>query len=192
MKRLFVFFLIFCVILCGCNASSSKTKDSDVVFNNPFNIGNFRFDIPDSFEYATTESGNAFIFFSHDKSMSFSFIAHDISSEDEIGCKGTLIAFEDSIKREDFSYIASEPMSANIGGFDVVLSPYIQLDDSLTASSVIGAAFTDSYYVYRIILDYNSETDIDLITDFVVFLTNSKYLGETPRFNFVQCADFMQ
>lgn len=192
MKRLFVIFLMFCVILCGCNSSSSKSKDFDFVFSNPLDIGNFRFDIPDSFEYATTESGNAFVFFSHDKTMSFSFIAHDISSENEIGCKGTLIAFEDSIKSKDFSYIENEPMSTNIGGFDVVLSPYIKLDDNLSTGSVIGAAFTDSYYVYRIILDYNSETDIDLITDFVVFLTNSKYLGESPRFDFVQCADFMQ
>ena len=192
MKRLFVLFLIFCVMLCGCNADSPKAKDSDVVFNNPFDIGNFRFDIPDSFEYAVADSGDAFVFFSHDKTMSFSFIAHDISGEDEIGCKGTLIAFEDSIKSKDFSYMDSEPMPANIGGFDVVLSPYIKLDDNLSTSSVIGTAFTDSYYVYRILLDYNSETDSDLITDFVVFLTNSKYLGESPRFDFVQCADFMQ
>lgn len=191
MRKLIVLTLCFIILLTGCS-NSTISKESDIVFNNPFDIGNFRFDIPDSFEYATAEPGSAFIFYSHDKTMSFSFIAHDISNEDEIGCMGTLIAFEDSIKSKDFSYIDHELMEANIGGFDVILYPYIKLDDNLNASSVIGAAFTDSYYVYRIILDHSSETDPSLITDFVVFLTNSKYLGESPRFDFIQCADFMQ
>lgn len=187
MKR--VFLVLLCVLfLCGCSSS-----DEPEIVNNyarGLQMGNFIFDVPEAFDFHLGEDEDVVLIVSENKDFEMSIVACDVSEKDEIGCKGYLIAFDESACDEMSTCTFVDSMQLPVASFSLDWRSGVREGQDKNTYFVLTCAFTDSYYVYRSIVTYPIESDSDYVTLLAQFLNSGDYLGEEPKYNFIQCKDF--
>lgn len=163
--------------------STLSLDDSSVL------IGNLVFEVPDRLS-AKNLSGSdnstiTYIFSSADSKFTITAIAMDVSDLNEDTCKILVPSLLETIQDDSFTYMEKDPIDATIGGFNVAFSTYLEISEKSDVNVLLGTAFTDSWYTYTI---YIRETpgDTDYSEEFADFISSAKFVGETPRFSYVQ------
>lgn len=188
MKRLFVIFLMLCVILCGCNASpttdSTKSQSgvSDGTFS--FDAGNIKFTIPTQQQYILTEavgdqtSVTICGFGLGSADLIISVIDCSDSSESEILESLTYWNKSAVDTCSDFTYDSSTTLT--VMGEKIQFSIYVDYSSENPVSHYI-STFTDSHYIYsmKIKLRSNSSSVLNPVRKTII---SSEYIGPQKRF----------
>lgn len=189
MKRLFVIFLMFCVILCGCNTSfttdSTKSQSgvSDGTFS--FDAGNIKFTIPTQQQYILTEavgdqtSVTICGFGLGSADLIISVIDCSDSSESEISESLTYWNKAAVDTCSDFTYDSNTTLT--VMGEKIQFSIYVDYSSENPVSHYI-STFTDSHYIYSMKIQLRSSSS-SVLNSVRNTITSSEYIGPQKRFS---------
>lgn len=164
-----------------------ETKPENGVYGDTLILGNIKFSIPDGYEITIMDE-NTYMFESDDGDCAFGVFAADISELDEAATEVYLPMQADLFATDGATRVDEDTLDGYVAGFDVGLNFYMEMTQNLDVTTNIDTTFTDSWYAYTIIFRCSptSEKQADYITTFVQFTGYSEYIGQTPRFDFVQ------
>lgn len=157
------------------------------VYGNTLVLGNIEFTIPDGF-LVTVINTNSYLLSSEDYACSFAVCANSIMELDEEKTKTYLPMQHKVYMTENATRFSEDTLDGFIAGYSVTFDFYGEITTELDVSTNIDATFTDSWYAYTVLFrcDTNSENLADYVSTFVTFTGYSKYIGNSPRFEFVQ------
>lgn len=150
-------------------------------------LGNLEFTIPKSFS-AGSVSDNSIVLLSDDAFCEMGLFAADVSMLDDARLREYLSAQREAFLTENVVRLEESQLDSIVAGFDVVVNSYGEIDSKGNTAHVMDITLTDSWYSYTIL--FKCDTDAPNLSDFATifaeFICYAKYLGETPRFDFVQ------
>lgn len=212
MKRFFLLCLALCLILCGCVAAPEDTdpstpsttefsentipvcddsaldkSDGATNADSSLIIGNIQFSLPDGFTIYS-EVSNSYGLISDDENCVIGLYSFDVSSLTEDSVKKLLPTLHNKFLLEDeFRYDESD-LNYKIAGFSVIVDFYADISNMDSPTINMNTTFTDSYYSYTLTFVCNSGSGkiADFSSAFGEMLAYSEYIGDTPRFDYVQ------
>ena len=157
------------------------------VFGDKLILGNLEFSIPDGFS-VTIVNDNTFSLTSSDKECVFGLHATDISELSEPQAIEYLPMQHDAFMTEGIVRVNESDLEGIIAGFDLIIDFYGEMSEDLDITTCMDTSFTDSWYAYTIMFKCDPDADkaSEYVTTFVEFISYSEYLGESPRFDYVQ------
>lgn len=167
--------------------TTRPSKQETGIYGDTIILGNIQFTIPDGFT-ASKINERTFLLSSEDNECFFGLFAIDISDKSESTLKTYLPQQQKSFRDTEGTIIDEDKIDGFISGFDVMLNFYSEINLDLEITAKMDTTFTDSWYAYTVLFqcDGASEKLSDYVTTFAHFTGYSKYIGEEPRFNFVQ------
>lgn len=212
MKRIFVFCLTLCLILCGCVAApeetepstSSTTESSETTLpivddsapdkvdeatdsDSTLTIGNIQFSLPDGFTIYS-EVANSYGLISDDKNCVIGLYGFDVSPLTEDSVKKLLPTLHSKFLLEDEIRYDESDLNYKIAGFPVIVDFYADISNMDSPTINMNTTFTDSYYSYTLTFVCNSGSGriSEFSSAFGEMVAYSEYIGDTPRFDYVQ------
>lgn len=195
MKKFVSLFLLFSTLLClpGCGEKATvneKTPKDEIVVTETFTLGNIQFPNLENYtvkNLSDEEFGNTFLIYSDNYDFTINLLAIDVSGRDQSHCESLLPELIEVIKEDSCTYIEKDPLNVSIGGFSLQLSTYLEINPDSSVNILLATSFTDSWYAYTIyVRQASSAGENTYASDFVDFLTESEYVGQAQRFDFIQ------
>lgn len=163
-----------------------STPDNEANNVSSLSIGNIRFTLPNGF-FIYTETPDSYGLMSDDRNCAIGLYATDFSSLDETSAK-KMLPLQHSVFLDDEIRYDESDMNYTIAGFPVIIDIYSDISDVNNFKLKMNTSFTDSWYGYTITFTCNpGSTNIkDFSSRFGELLTYSEYVGNPPRFDYVQ------
>lgn len=167
--------------------STEPTVHQTGVFGDKLILGNLELSIPDDF-IITIVDDNTFSLASSDKECVFALHATDISQLSKAQTIEYLPMQHDAFMTEGIVRVNESDLDGIVAGFDLIIDFYGEMSENLDIKTCMDTSFTDSWYAYTIMFKCNPNTDRanEYVKTFIDFISYSKYLGDTPRFDYVQ------
>ena len=202
MKRIIVFMICISLLMSGCGVTHAETENpvieseptiaetetmDPVVSSSEFILGNISFSIPDGF-FVYSELNGSYFLTSDDRKCDISLYAFNCSILSEDMMKSVLAdQHETLLGDEEIRYDESD-IDFTVAGFPVIVDLYCDISDTENFQIKMNTSFTDSWYGYTMTFTCDSDSaDIkEYSTIFGRMLANSEYIGDTPRFDYIQ------
>lgn len=198
MKKLVCLLLCVIFILCGCGSAPAETvppttsietdpPTTEAENTSEITLGNISFSIPDGF-FVYSETAGSYGLMSDDRKCAIGLYATDFSGFDEAVVQRMLPVQHAAFLDENEVRYEESDINFTIAGFPVIMDFYCDISNMDNFQIKMNTSFTDSWNGYTVTFTCNSDVE-DLqayTTSFGELLAYSEYIGETPRFDYVQ------
>ena len=203
MKKLICMLLCVIFILCGCGSKTAETEVHNVddmtqpaitlpteTGSNDLSvitIGNIKFTLPDDFIVYSNHK-NSCAFMSDDTDCDITLSAFDVSPLTEESVMDFLPDIHSKFISPNEIRQNETDINIKIASFPVIVDCYGDSSDIDNTTVKMNTTFTDSWYSYTITYCCKSDSEKVKVfsTAFGEMLVHSEYIGDTPRFDYIQ------
>ena len=215
MKKSIVAILLIALMLCVSGCGSSNTSDTTVaagasdnenttlnhtqtsttgtakrengVYGKILVLGNIEFTIPEGFQ-ATIIDENTYMLTSKDYACSIGLYANSVQELDEEMTQIYLPLQHQAFVGEEETKYEESKLDGFAAGFEIKMNSYASATDDLRLSINMNSTFTDSWYAYTVMFKCASDSANlnSYVTTFAEVTGYAEYVGDEPRFDFVQ------
>lgn len=192
MKRIAAMLLSVCIAI-SLNACGFPTDDYDLQDNSTeytagdtFTVGNYTMTVPDG--YSAEKSNDLFCLSSENSDGFISIFAVDISPLDEAHVHSYIASQSEAFVDEEATRYNEKIQEVTFGQLSVYLDLYAEESPDGLATIKTNGSFTDSWYGYTVAIQCSAESDkiSEDFNAFAAFCASAEYVGEEPRFDFIQ------
>lgn len=169
-------------------SSDSTSETNPIVIDGDFvALGNFKIPYPKDFELNSVTENTA-MFTSNDDNCVIGVFSADVSTLTESQIRDFLPAQHNSFMTEGAVKGDITEKAVSFGSFDLSFDLYAEVDTDSLATINMDTTFTDSQYSYTIMFRCYAEADNlgEHSYSFAEFCGSAKYVGGSPRFEFIQ------
>ena len=188
MKRVLALLIAIGIVfsISACGSEPDYENQNEKIVGNTITVGNYVMTIPDGF--SATKSSDLYFLSSDESSCTISIFAVNLAVLDEKHVREYISTQAEAFFNEKATRYSENIQKIKFGDITVLMDMYAEVSSDGFATINTNGTFTDSWYGYTVAIECESGSDriSEDFYSFAEFCASAEYIGEKPRFDFVQ------